>query len=286
MTLLRGRGRIVLGPFRLFVVSVALLTIGGFAAIIYLGPNNVRWLTNGGVNRAAAHRLWNYAPEGIPADFLAGLRRGVIAAREGRRDEAVEALSAAIAANVNANTLETLGTRAQNSLLPETHLWRLDIQARIERADALRILGRYGEALQDVEYAVRLNNRDYETRELRGVMLMMVDRGDDAIAEFNTLLGMRASGRVLFARGLAKYLKHDWSGAAQDFTRASELTPRNRKYAAWLADAQSRIKLPDDVVIIVQQDQIYRTVYTRGSPPDTLPPRAPSEPPSGKAAGN
>ena len=273
--------RRTVGAVRLLIVVVALLTVGGFAAIIVLGPNNVRWLTNGGVNRAATHRLWNYAPEGIPTDYLTSLRAGVMAAREGRRDDAVEAFSAAIAANVNANTLETLGARAQNSLLPETHLWRLDIQTRIERADALRLLGRYNEALQDIEYAVRLNNRDYDTRELRGVVLMMVDRTDDAIAEFTTLLERRESTRVRFARGLAKYLKHDWNGAVEDFTRAAQQDPRNRRFAAWSADAQMRAKTPGDVVIIVQQDQIYRTIYARGFRPDTLPPQAQTRPLSG-----
>ena len=271
---------------RLLVIVITLVAVGGFASIILLGPNGVRWLANGGVNRAATHRLWNYAPEGIPTDFLMGLRRGVVAAREGRRDEAIDAFSAAIAANVNTNTLETLGARAQNSLLPETHLWRLDIEARMERAEALRTLGRYDEALQDVEYAVRLNGRDYETRELRGVMLMTVERADDAIAEFSALLGLRESARVLFARGLAKYLKHDWAGAAEDFTRASAREPRNRKYAAWSADAQGRAKIPSEVVIIVQQDHIFRTVYARGFRPETLPPGVPNQPLSGKDAGN
>ena len=277
----RGRRRIVLGPFRLFIVVVSLLVVGGFASIILLGPAEVRWLAQGGFNRPAMQRLWNSAPVGIPEDFLMHLRHGIVATRQGRSDEALAAFTAAVQADTNTHTRETLGVRADNSMLPETHLWRLDIQAHMERADVLRRMGRYDEALYDIDYALKLDGRHYENRELRGVVLLILNRPDDAIEEFTALLAMRESAQVMFARGLAKYVKRDWGAAAEDFALASERTPRSRKYAVWLADAKNRVGQTFDGGETIQRERIFPTVYTQGITGNA--PGGPAQPLSGQS---
>ena len=267
---------------RLLVTVTTVLTVGGFASLILLGPANVRGLAEGRFDRAV-HRIGTRAPEGIPQDFLLALRRGIVASTEGRNVEALTALTEAINASTNANTLETLGVRASNSLLPETHLWRLDIQAHMARAEILRRLARYGDALQDLDMALRLNNRHYENREVRGIMLMVLGRSDDAIADFDILLAMRESAEVVFARGLANYLKDNWAAATVDFARASETSPRNRKYAAWLADTKVRTQAHPDVEAL-HADRIFGTIYARGAREGTLPPGIGDQMPSGSAA--
>jgi len=264
---------------RLLVAVVILLTVGGYVALILLGPANARWLVAGGFNRAAMHRLWTSAPEGIPADFLSALRRGVNATVAGKDPEAVAALTEAVNASTNRNTLETLGVRAENSMLPETHLWRLDIQTRTLRAEVLQRLMRYDEALKDLDYVLYLNQRLYDARHHRGAMLMAVGRPDDAIAEFDTLLAARISPEVIFARGIAQYLKSDLSQAAEDFARAAASAPHNRKYASWLAGTRNRIQTRVDFETL-NPERILRTIFGRGSA-NTSPPAEISRPLSG-----
>ncbi len=247
---------------RMMLISMTLLITGGLLSIIILGPAETRWLVDRGFRSAGAHRLWTTMPAGIPEGFLYALRHGVIASQEGRYQDAVTALTAAVSASTNAQTIETLGARAGNSTLPETHLWRLDIQVRIARADALEHLKRYNEALQDLDYAVRLNRQHYDNLQQRAVALMVVGRIDDALADFDALLMMRASGEVSFARGFARYLRQDWIGAVEDFERAASVRPQNRKYVAWLLEAQSRTTRGADGPFTPTSEDIWLVLRT------------------------
>ncbi len=54
----------------------------------------------------------------------------------------------------------------------------------------------------------------------------------------------RTDANAQFGRGLAKYLKADWTGAIADFKAAARIMPSNTFYLVWLAKAHLRGGIP------------------------------------------
>ena len=177
-----------------------------------------------------------------PKNYVLYLRRAVALNVMRDYDGALADLTQAAKLSPNRLTAEKLGDKRWDSSVPETHAWMLDMQIHTMRANVLERLNRFGEALDDLNYVVKLDPQHVENLHSRGVVLTLLGQYDQAIADFDTVLARRTVVDTLFARGISKFLKEDWSGSREDFTRAAELAPHNAKVAEWLQRAQATVR--------------------------------------------
>ena len=177
-----------------------------------------------------------------PKNYVLYLRRAVALNLLRDYDGALADLTQAARLSPNRLTAEKLGDKRWDSSVPETHAWMLDMQIHTMRANVLERLNRFGEALEDLNYVVKLDPRHVENLHARGVVLTLLGQYDQAIADFDTVLARRMVVDSLFARGISKFLKEDWIGSRDDFTRAAELAPHNAKVAEWLQRAQATVR--------------------------------------------
>lgn len=177
-----------------------------------------------------------------PKNYVLYLRRAISLSQKHDFEGALADLTEAAKLSPNRLTAQKLGDKRWDSTLPETHAWMLDMQIHVMRANVLEHLNRFGEALEDLNYAVKLDPQHVENLHARGVVLTLVGEYDKAIADFDKVLGRRMVVDSLFARGITKFLKEDWMGSRDDFTRAAELAPHNTKVAEWLHRAQATIR--------------------------------------------
>lgn len=177
-----------------------------------------------------------------PKNYVLYLRRAVALNLMRDYDGALADLTQAAKLSPNRLTAEKLGDKRWDSSVPETHAWMLDMQIHTMRANVLERLNRFGEALEDLNYVVKLDPQHVENLHARGVVLTLLGRYDQAIVDFDTVLARRTVVDSLFARGISKFLKEDWMGSREDFTRAAELAPHNTKVAEWLARAQATVR--------------------------------------------
>lgn len=112
------------------------------------------------------------------------------------------------------------------------------------RADILQQMNRPEEALADLDFALTLDPRDTSIFYARGMLRTVIGRYDDAIDDFDVILGRRNDVNWIFTRGVAKYLKGDWSAAAADFQKVTRLAPGNDSYLIWLAKSALRAGVP------------------------------------------
>ena len=104
---------------------------------------------------------------------------------------------------------------------------RGDVRGHVGRAEALRALRRYDEALESIARAIRLapepDGRHFELR-----ALIHLARGNDmaALADYTDAIGIDP-GRAILYRARADVLKkvYDYEGALRDYSKAYELDP-------------------------------------------------------------
>lgn len=178
-----------------------------------------------------------------PKDYLLYMRRGLTLQRMSRNEDALSDFTEALRLSPPVLTAEELGERVNNLALPETHRWNLARELHGQRAAALEALGRPNDALADLDAAVALNAKDTGMLEHRGVVRTYSGRIKDAIDDFNASLARLPSTSAVVGRANAKYLGGDYAGAAEDFTRAIDMSPDKGRYAVWLLKSQLRGRL-------------------------------------------
>ncbi len=252
---------------RVAFAAVILISAVGLAALIY---------ARGPARQTAEHRAYGLAGSGRPAEavalysqqiagdpdnFVLYLRRGLTFQRLKQYEQALADFNQAVRLNPSTQTAEGLGPRVWDSASPETHQWTLSIQAHTARAEVLMALDRLDEALADLDHAVAANIRNLGNRHQRAVLRMLSGRHDEAIVDFDVILRRGPNQEALFARGLAKYLKHDWGAAAADFQAVARLSPNNRKFAEWLEKSRAYAAQPTRVEDVqMPREDIVRTL--------------------------
>ena len=197
-----------------------------------------------GVDKAPADdgiAIYSKQIELHPKNYVLYLRRAVALNLMRDYTGALEDLTQAAKLSPNHLTAENLGDKRWDSSQPETHAWMLDMQIHSMRANVLERLNRFGEALDEFNYIVKLDPQHVENLHSRGVVLTLLGQYDQAIADFDTVLARRMVVDSLFARGISKFLKEDWIGSREDFTRAAAIAPKNTKVAEWLHRAQATV---------------------------------------------
>lgn len=116
------------------------------------------------------------------------------------------------------------------------------------RGEALWYLNRYEEALESVERAIALSERDFTFHALRGQMLQELQRHEEAIAAYDRAIAINPHSWVYNNRGVARAYLGNYQEAIADYNQALELSPgyaeayRNRGFARYsLADYQRAI---------------------------------------------
>lgn len=150
---------------------------------------------------AEAERLYRQALVLLPMDFIASQLLGVLLAQQGRNEEALEAISTALARNPDSppallnqgNVLHALGRReeALASFDRAVALKQDYVEAWAARAKLLRVLGRPDEALTNVERALALRPDFVEALANRGNILLELGRPAEALASFDQAITYR-----------------------------------------------------------------------------------------------
>ena len=175
-----------------------------------------------------------------PQDYMSHYRRGTHFLQQRRYEEALTDLNAAIKLSPTPLSLEALGERINNSGLPETHTLGLVVLIHITRAEILQRLNRPEEALADFDRALAFDGRKTEIIYSRGILRTVTGRYDDAITDFDAILDCRDNISWYFNRGVAKYLKADWTGAIADFQASVRSGASDDSPLIWLAKAHLR----------------------------------------------
>lgn len=101
-----------------------------------------------------------------------------------------------------------------------------DVDLLVDRSVALGTLGRYAEALEDLEHAVTIDPDRAEAWVFRAAALRHLDRAaeaEQAVARALSLDPDNAEG--LLERGIIRQLRGDTAGAREDWQRAVDLAP-------------------------------------------------------------
>ncbi|MHB1207441.1 MAG: tetratricopeptide repeat protein, partial [Rhodospirillaceae bacterium] len=189
---------------------------------------------------AAALDVYTEQLKRNPKDYMLYLRRGLTLRQMNRPEDALADLTNALRLSPPVMTADELGDRAQNSALPETHRLMMALELHTERANILEGLGRPHDALADLDAAVALDPRSLPIRRQRAVMRTFAGRINDAVDDFNTVLGRSKNLQDLIGRANAKYLGGDYAGAAADFGQAVKTNPEQGSTPVWLLKSQLR----------------------------------------------
>jgi len=198
------------------------------------------------------------AGEDAGSEMVAGwgrrLREGVEAYEEDRYQETAEMFSA---------------------LLEQVDLevpWRA--AALVHRGEAYRRMGRYAEALSDLDRAIELKSRDSRAIAVRGEIYRRMGRYEEALADFDRVVELDPDYiGAIASRGETCGQMGRYEEALTDFDRAIELDPdevsyiagrgetyrRMGRYEEALTDFDRAIELdPDYIGAIASRGEIYR----------------------------
>jgi len=96
----------------------------------------------------------------------------------------------------------------------------------VDRAVAAAALGRYGEALQDLDRAVGLDGNRAEAWVFRSATLRHLDRPEDAMRDAERALSLEANNpEALLERGILRQLQGDTAGARADWQQIMRVAP-------------------------------------------------------------
>jgi tetratricopeptide (TPR) repeat protein len=103
-----------------------------------------------------------------------------------------------------------------------------DADLLIDRAVALGTLGRYGEAVMDLDRALMLDPLRAEALVFRAAAWRHLDRAEPARRDIERALALNPeSAEALLERGILRQLAGDSEGARMDWERAVELSPNS-----------------------------------------------------------
>jgi Flp pilus assembly protein TadD len=101
-----------------------------------------------------------------------------------------------------------------------------DTALLVDRAIAAGAMGRYGEALQDLDHAIATEASRTEAWVFRAAALRNLDRAEDAMRDIQQALTLDPRNpEALLERGILRQLKGDTRGAREDWERTVALAP-------------------------------------------------------------
>lgn len=101
-----------------------------------------------------------------------------------------------------------------------------DTALLVDRAIAAGAMGRYGEALQDLDHAIATDASRTEAWVFRAAALRHLDRAEDAMRDVQQALTLDPRHpEALLERGILRQLKGDTRGAKEDWERTIALAP-------------------------------------------------------------
>ncbi|MES2473309.1 MAG: tetratricopeptide repeat protein, partial [Pseudomonadota bacterium] len=187
-------------------------------------------------NLAEAERLYREALAAEPRDFTARHLLGVVFAQQGRAEDALGEITAALALQPgnadallnHANVLKTLGRAAEalagfNRTLEARPGWP---QALNNRGTVLQSLGRFDEALADYDAALAAQPGHVEALNNLGSVLQDLKRPAEALASYDQALRLAPQFAAAFNnRGSALLDLRRFADALGCFDRALSLRP-------------------------------------------------------------
>ena len=149
-------------------------------------------------NLEEAERLYLRLVQAAPGNFAPRYYLGVIRAQQGRNEDALALIAAAVAARPDVpemllnhgNVLTVLGRHAEALASYDKALANQPeyVEALVGRAGALNAFRRYAEALDSVSHAFALAPPSALMLKIRGVALWELCRFDEALADFDAAL--------------------------------------------------------------------------------------------------
>ncbi len=183
--------------------------------------NAEAWEANGGGDGArhcAALALLGMGEAPRAAERLEGLARTARAGSGAR--------AAVFAQAVQAWMLAGEAGRAFAAATMGLTLAPSDVDLLLDRAVALGTLGRYAEALEDVDRVIALAPGRAEAWVFRAAAQRRLDRVDQAASDVDRALTLApANAEALLERGIIRQLKGDVAGAREDWEKAVSLAP-------------------------------------------------------------
>jgi protein O-GlcNAc transferase len=180
---------------------------------------------------AEAEQLYRHILAVDPSSFVAQHMLGVLAAQNGRLDDALEAIVAALQLNQrdagalinHGNVLSLKGRFAEAVASYDRALaLRPDADALRGRGHALQGMGLLPEALASYARVLALNPQDVHALYKQGVVLNELGRTDEALAAYDRVLALDPGHvEALNNRGFVRWLnKQDYPRAIADLERA------------------------------------------------------------------
>jgi predicted O-linked N-acetylglucosamine transferase (SPINDLY family) len=185
---------------------------------------------------AEAEQLYRRILAADPASFAAQHMLGVLAARAGRTDEALEKIGAALMINprdagalVNYGNVLCLKGRFAEAAASYGRALAIRPEADVftSSGHALQCAGRLEEALASYRQALAFNPSDVQALYKEGVVLGELGQTDQAMARYDRLLALQPDHvEALNNRGYLWWLnRHDYAHAIADLDRAQMLDP-------------------------------------------------------------
>jgi tetratricopeptide (TPR) repeat protein len=101
-----------------------------------------------------------------------------------------------------------------------------DVEMLLDRAVAAGLMGRFAEALGDLDRALETDARRADAWTLRAAALRHLDRAEEALRDVERALGLDAdNAEALLERGILRQLRGDTAGAREDWQRAVFAAP-------------------------------------------------------------
>ena len=180
-----------------------------------------------------------------PDDYMGYYRRGLHYQTRGAFDLALADLDRAIALSPTPMTRAMLSDEGRDTLSLETRTLNRVVFVRLVRATVLTQLDRTSEALAELNKVIALDDRKTSAIFARAALLSTMERFDEAIADYDSLLSHYPNVDWIFGRGVAKFHKGDLDGAAVDLREAARLNPRDDAFQDWV----SKVSLRETVAI-------------------------------------
>jgi tetratricopeptide (TPR) repeat protein len=117
-------------------------------------------------------------------------------------------------------------SRAFAALTQGLVLMPADVEMLLDRAVATGLMGRFGEALADLDRALEADARRADAWTLRAAALRHLDRAEEAMRDVERALGLDPeNAEALLERGILRQLRGDTAGAREDWQRAVVAAP-------------------------------------------------------------
>jgi tetratricopeptide (TPR) repeat protein len=104
-----------------------------------------------------------------------------------------------------------------------------DETAYYNRAQALRLQGKYAEAMNDYDKAIELNRDFHVAYNSRGLLHLRLGNRKAAMDDFSRANG-ESNSAVYFNRGMTRFAAKDFNGARMDFDSALKVDPDTADY--------------------------------------------------------